>query len=223
MSTIASGAAGGTDNVVHLRVSQAVYEALAAELGDDAHVRLTYDAGTLEVMSPSPLHQLIKGAFAMLINGISDEWDVNLKDLGSTTFKTKSGNFEADLTYYRDAFSKLRDITRIDLSIDSPPDLVVEVDITGSSSNKFPMFADVRVPEVWRYDLDGFSAWGLVDAKYVPISVSGVIAGLPLREIGSRVRDAAYASDTGRFSREWRKWLQENRRYRRASASGSAI
>lgn len=211
MSTTAIGADGGVDNVVHLRVSQAVYEALAAELGDDGHVRLTYEGGTLEVMSPSPLHELIKGAFAMLINGISDEWDVNLKDLGSTTFKTEPGNFEADITYYRDAFSKLRDITRIDLSIDPPPDLIVEVDITSSSSNKFPMFADVRVPEIWRYDLDGFSAWGLADAKYVPITVSNVIAGLPLAEIGSRVRDAVYTSDTGRFSREWRKWLQENR------------
>jgi len=40
----------------------------------------------------------------------------------------------------------------IDLATDPPPDLVVEVDITHPSLDKFPIYASLRVPEVWRHD-----------------------------------------------------------------------
>jgi hypothetical protein len=79
------------------------------------------------------------------------------------------------------------------------------------SSSKFSLLADVGIPEVWHYDLNGFSAFALVAAKYVPLTVSAIIAGLPLQEIASRIDDAVYTSDTGHFSKAWRKWLQENR------------
>ena len=38
------------------------------------------------------------------------------------------------------------------MSVDPPPDLVIEIDITSPSLNKLPIYAAVGVPEVWRFD-----------------------------------------------------------------------
>ncbi len=40
---------------------------------------------------------------------------------------------------------------RLDISTDPPPDLVIEVDITSPSINRFPIYAEFRVNEIWRY------------------------------------------------------------------------
>ena len=37
------------------------------------------------------------------------------------------------------------------MTVDPPPDLVIEVDITRSSLDKLSIYAALRVPEVWRY------------------------------------------------------------------------
>jgi Uma2 family endonuclease len=40
---------------------------------------------------------------------------------------------------------------RIDITIDPPPDLVIEVDITNSSTRSFPVYQQLGIPEIWRY------------------------------------------------------------------------
>jgi hypothetical protein len=41
---------------------------------------------------------------------------------------------------------------RINLRVDPPPDLAIEVDVTHSSLNRLGIYAVLKVPEVWRYD-----------------------------------------------------------------------
>jgi Uma2 family endonuclease len=38
------------------------------------------------------------------------------------------------------------------LSVDPPPDLAVEIEITTSSIDKLDIYASLGVPEVWLYD-----------------------------------------------------------------------
>ena len=59
---------------------------------------------------------------------------------------------------------------RIDASVDPPPDLLIEIGLTSDSLNKFPVFAQLGVPEIWRFSgghlaiftLDG-TLWGWKD------------------------------------------------------------
>jgi Uma2 family endonuclease len=39
-----------------------------------------------------------------------------------------------------------------DFTVDPPPDLVIEVDVTSSSVPRLPIFAALGIPEVWRID-----------------------------------------------------------------------
>jgi len=38
----------------------------------------------------------------------------------------------------------------MDLAVDPPPDLVIEIDIPSPSFSKLPIYADMGVPDVWR-------------------------------------------------------------------------
>ena len=55
---------------------------------------------------------------------------------------------------------------KLDLNIDPPPDIVVEIDITNQSRGKFPLYAKLGIPEIWRYDGRSFEIYHLEDDKY---------------------------------------------------------
>ena len=74
----------------------------------------------------------------------------------------------------------------IDLSVDPPPDIVVEIDKSNQSLNKLPIYATFGVPEIWRYDgrrkrteiyeLRGNSYVEIPASRFFPILSSGVLA-----------------------------------------------
>jgi Uma2 family endonuclease len=139
---------------------------------------------------------------------------MNITDLGSTRFKPPSGQeFEPDGAWYVDMGTRVRSRKNIDLTIDAPPDMLLETDITTSSTDKLKTFAEMRVPEVWLYNLDGFSAKALENGEYVPIETSRVIAGLPIAEVKNRVEDQAPRDEADMyvFRREWQHWLREQK------------
>jgi Uma2 family endonuclease len=47
----------------------------------------------------------------------------------------------------------------LDLNIDPPPDLAIEVDNTNDSEAALPIYARLGVPEVWRYDAEDSTLW----------------------------------------------------------------
>ena len=69
----------------------------------------------------------------------------------------------------------MRDKGRLDLTVDPPPDLVVEIDITSPSLDKFSIFAQLGVPEVWRYDGTTLGIFHLEAGSYVERQSSGVL------------------------------------------------
>jgi Uma2 family endonuclease len=145
---------------------------------------------------------------------VSDEWDMDITDLGSMTFKPLVGpEFMPDGTWYINMESKVNDRSTIDRSTTPPPDILLETDITTNSTDKLKTFAEMRVPEVWIYNLHGFSAKALEHDQYVPIETSRAIAGLPIAEIAKRLEDEAGRpkSNMLTFRRAWRQWLRAHR------------
>jgi hypothetical protein len=51
----------------------------------------------------------------------------------------------------------MRGRRRVDLRVDPPPDLALEVDVTRRSLDRMSIYARLRVPEVWRLDIHGLS------------------------------------------------------------------
>jgi Uma2 family endonuclease len=135
-------------------ISWKTYESLLEDLADCSAPRLTYDRGDLEIMSPQAKHEAINETVKLLIAIVSEELDIDIQGFGSTTFKREEfeRGFEADSCFYIQDAGLVRGKDRLDLPADPPPEIVFEVDITGSSLHKDAIFAQLGVPEVWRYD-----------------------------------------------------------------------
>ena len=134
-------------------VSWETYARIVAERGEDSGPRLTYDCGMLEIMVPSFRHETLKEAIAKLFELLAESMDMDYVSAGSTTFRREdlSKGFEPDACFYTHQASSIRGKDTIDLNIDPPPDLVIEIDVTRSSLDKLGIYAAVGVREIWRY------------------------------------------------------------------------
>lgn len=133
-------------------VSWDEYKQLLADLGDGYAVRIFYDRGRMEIMAPTPMHEKSKNILHRLVMTMSDELDVDIESLGSTTFKDElyEKGAEPDDCFYVQNVALV--LGREDLTIQSvpPPDLVIESDFTSSSLNRFAIYAALGVTEIWR-------------------------------------------------------------------------
>jgi Uma2 family endonuclease len=84
-----------------------------------------------------------------LVLALTEEMGVEAKDLGSTTFRREDPErgSEADSCFYIENEGLIYGKDRPDLSVDPPPDLVIEIDITSPSISKLPIYAQMGVPE----------------------------------------------------------------------------
>ena len=155
-------------------VSWGTYEHLLADHLDKSVPRFTFDRGRLEIMSPSSEHEEYKQALSMLVEMLADALGVDIRNLGSTTFKRTEleRGFEADVCFYVQSAARMRGKFHIDPAVDPAPDQVIEVEITAPALNKLPIYAEFNVPEVWRYDEDRLVVLRLSGDKYFESSWS---------------------------------------------------
>ncbi|MBI3046972.1 MAG: Uma2 family endonuclease [Acidobacteria bacterium] len=168
--------AGGTLTIPG--VSWDEYEALLAELEDNSHFRLTYDEGSLEIVSPSTKHEWWNRFIADVARVLATELGTELEGYGHSTIKKKSlqKGAEPDSCFYVQNAARVIGKQVVDLAID-PPDIVVEVDVSHSSTRKLAFYAQLGVPEVWRYDGRRAVFYRLGRGQYVEIPSSLAFAG----------------------------------------------
>lgn len=117
------------------------------------HLRITYDRGRLEIMTLSFEHE--KGYFfGRLVDVLTEELKLPVEGGKSTTFRRRKykRGLEADGCWWIENAHLVRGKKRIDLRVDPPPDLALEVEVTRSAVNRLAIYAKLKVPEVWRYN-----------------------------------------------------------------------
>ncbi len=134
-------------------VSWDEYDELLRKLDEQPRYRLTYDNGRLEVMTVSSEHEGPANLLPHLILVLAEELDLNYLSRGSTTLRKKKRavGTDPDDCYYFKQFKKISGKKRLDLAVDPPPDLAIEVDGASRSIRKFPVYVSLGVPELWRY------------------------------------------------------------------------
>ena len=117
-------------------------------------LRHTYDEGTLEMMSPRKDHDWHHRLIGRMIEAMAFALGIPIQSVGSTTLRAGIGQrgLQPDEGYYVANEPKVRGKDSYDPEKDPPPDLVVEVDVTHTSLPRLPVFARIRVPEIWRFD-----------------------------------------------------------------------
>lgn len=201
------------NRVVLRNVSWATFEALLAET-DRRGTRFTYDRGVLEIMSPSREHERIKSLIGRMIETMTLELDIPISSAGSTTLKNplKERGVEPDECYYVANEERVRGRDDLDLEVDPPPDLAIEVDITSSSVDQLGIYAALGVPEVWLCDGAAIRVCQLQgDGTYAKQPRSPSFPFLPLDEI-ERFLEQRNATDETTWIRQFRAWARNLKR-----------
>ena len=157
------------------------YEQLLADLGDEYHVRVSYNCGYLEIMSPLPEHEEFADIILGIAREITRELGVKLETRGSMTIRRawQSKGAEPATCFYVQSAERIIGKRGLDFNIDPPPDIVVEIDVTNASQPKFPIYAALGIPEIWRYDDSQAYFHHLVGGAYVEASHSRAFPFLP--------------------------------------------
>ncbi|MCA9186786.1 MAG: Uma2 family endonuclease [Pirellulaceae bacterium] len=183
----------GEQRVVLENVSWLTYVSL---LDDSRRSRMTYDRGTLEIMSPSKSHENIGRLIGRMVEAFTEERLIEIVSVASTTVKLEmlEKGFEADEAYYIGHADAVRSKSELDFAVDPVPDLVIVVDVSRSSMGKLPIFAAFRVPEVWQYRGDALRLLALSDGSYVEQKQSSVLPGFP---VAAMIETLSHRSEVG--------------------------
>ena len=149
-------------------VSWKEYEQLLADLSESSSVRVFYDQGRMEIMSPLPAHEKLIKVLHRLTTAISDELEIDIESLGSSTLKQemKAKGAEPDDSFYIQNAAAVIGKDDLDLRSTPPPDIVIESDLTSSSLDRFAIYAGLGVPEIWRVFNRRIEIWVLAGNSY---------------------------------------------------------
>jgi Uma2 family endonuclease len=157
------------------------YVALRDVLDDHAGLKLTYLEGTLELTSPSLLHEDAKKIIARLLEAWATEIGIDLRGFGSTTFRreARQRGLEPDECY---KLGKLEE--------DGVPDIAIEVVVSSGLVDKMAVYAGLGVIEVWVWQPSTaeIAVNRLVDGTYQQRECSEVLPALDLGELAKFVR-----------------------------------
>ncbi len=189
-------------------VTWADYEAQLRIIGD-RHIRVNYDDGRMEIKSPLKRHGSPGYLLGWMVDIMVEELDIQVEPADPVTLKRpdlKKG-VEPDKLYHFGAnAAAVQEFREFDLTVDPPPDLVIEVDVTASSVPRLPIFAALGIPEVWRSDDDELQFLHLQpDGTYQPRDRSRAFPAL-------LVAEAARFLDQGRNANKT-AWIRTFRAY----------
>jgi Uma2 family endonuclease len=198
------------DRILLRGISWKTYQGLIRDLESEPGKRLTYDRGTLEIMVPLPPHEHFKKLISRLVEVTTEETETEIRSLGSTTWSREDlqRGLEPDECFYIQNEAIVRGKDTIDLSIDPPPDLAVEIDNTSSSMNRMEIYAALGVPEVWRFDGEALTIYHLENGEYRPREVSGVLPLLRRGDILQFLQGSQTMGETT-WIREFRRWIKQ--------------
>ena len=200
----------GEQRFVLPHVSWATYESLLADYSDTRTPRFTYSEGMLEIMSPSSEHEELKDVMAAIADIVAEEQEVEFKRLGSTTFRRQDleKGTEPDECFYIQNVERIRGKKELDLTVDPPPDLVIEVEITSPAVPKLPVYARLGVPEIWLHDGRAPKILRLVGGQYENSNRSGVLPCLT-ESVLSEFLEQSKTLSTLNWRRMVRTWARQ--------------
>jgi Uma2 family endonuclease len=182
-------------------------ETIIAELGEHRAARIAYDRGILEIISPLAEHEFDKEIISDLVKALLEELNIEFRCLGSTTFKNQfmAQGIEPDQCFYIKNEAVIRGKKRLDLTIDPPPDLALEIDIT--SRTHLNIYEGLKVPELWRFENGILQINILQDGVYVQSKSSLNFPNLSLIEVIPQYLEKSRTIGRNATLKAFRNWV----------------
>jgi Uma2 family endonuclease len=198
----------GQSTVLH-DINWQQFESILQDLGDKRRSRIAYLNGVLEIALPLPESERIKVLIRDFVQVLMDKMGIDFEGFGSTTFKRidKLAGLEPDDCFYIQNNVAMRGIRKLDMTIDPPPDLAIEVDVT--SKTKFNVYRILGVPELWLYD-QSLKIYILRDGEYVESELSPIFGAIPIRDVITQFLEMSLSEGRSKAMKAFRLWMQEN-------------
>lgn len=190
-------------------ISWQMYEELLEDLGEKRGSRIHYSQGILEIMVPLPEHEDNKVIIGNLVEILLEELEIEFRNLASTTFKsqTMKQGLEADQCFYIENEAAVRGQQRIDLNIDPPPDLALEIDLT--SRTRLNNYEALGVGELWRFNGTSLEINVLQNGVYIQSDESPHFPRLSLTKIIPEYLQRSKVEGRNKTMKAFRAWVRE--------------
>jgi len=198
----------GQSTVLH-DINWQQFESILQDLGDKRRSRITYLSGLLEIAMPLPEHEKLKVLIGDFVKALLETMEIDFEGFGSTTFKRvdKLAGLEPDDCFYIQNNVAMRGIRKLDMTIDPPPDLAIEVDVT--SKTKFDVYRALDVPELWLYD-QTLKIYILHNGEYIESELSPIFGDIPIRDVIPQFLEISLSQGRSTAMKAFRAWMQEN-------------
>jgi len=195
--------------IVLRNVNWQQFEDILAELGDHRSSRIAYSQGTLEIMTLLPEHEVTKGLVGDIVKILLEELEIDCESFGSTTFKRQDmeRGVEPDDSFYIANHARMIGRSKVDLSIDPPPNLAIEIDLT--SKTQLDAYQALKVPELWLFENRQLRIYLLQNDQYIQSSSSLTFPGLPIIETVTEVVEQARSVGRSPALRAFRQWIRQ--------------
>ncbi|MEG4579838.1 Uma2 family endonuclease [Microcoleus sp. MON1_C5] len=186
------------------------FESILAELGERRASRLSYSNGRLEIMVPLPEHEKAKEIIGDMVKILLETRQIAFEPLGSTTLKNErmSQAVEPDTCFYIQNQAAVIGKNRLDMSVDPPPDLAIEIDLT--SRTQLDNYQILGVPELWRYARRGLQINLLQAEHYIESDVSPTFPNIPIVELVNKYTQQSQVAGRTHAIQAFKNWVGEN-------------
>ncbi|MGH1395546.1 MAG: Uma2 family endonuclease [Trichormus sp.] len=154
-------------------------------------------------------HEYEKEIISDLVKALLEELYIEFRCLGSTTFKNQfmAQVIEPDQCFYIKNESKIRGKKRLDLTIDPPPDLALEIDITSRTHPN--IYQSLQVPELWRFEKGQIQINVLQDGVYIESHTSLNFPHLPLIDVIPQYLEQSKIIGRNTTLKNFRIWVRQ--------------
>ncbi|BAY75773.1 hypothetical protein NIES25_22200 [Nostoc linckia NIES-25] len=191
-------------------ISWQTFKAMLADMGCERNKRLAYDNGIVEIMTPLMPHENSNRLIEGFVLVLCEEFGFEVKSAGSLTMTRDDLEqaAEPDSSYYIQNEVLVRNKENIDLNIDPPPDLVLEVEYSRSKINKLIVYAAMGVPEFWRYNGTVLRIYTLNNGQYFQSESSPTFAPVLVAEIPRFIQESKKIGQIA-TTRAFRSWVRQ--------------
>jgi Uma2 family endonuclease len=184
------------------------YEELLASRQEKAALKIRYNAKTQEIylMSPLPGHgkriDTLSDLVKVLLRYQGRDWE----SFNPITLKRfKQGGLEPDACFYIRNRQAILGKERINLEVEPPPDLAIEVDLTASTNAED--YLAIAIPELWIYRRRTLLIYLFEDGEYRESADSPTFEGIEVRQILPFYVERAWEAGSSVALREFEQFL----------------
>ncbi|MCY7377415.1 MAG: Uma2 family endonuclease [Pyrinomonadaceae bacterium] len=179
------------------------------------NLELTYNRGVLKVnMGQGFRHENLSRFLNSLITTVSLILRVRIISAGSMTLTSSRIRKDADPDesyYIQNAHRASFKQELFDDETDTPPDLVIEIDETHKSDDKFEIYAAFGIKEFWLYDAEVLRIFELSETGEYLLSENSLALPILTATVLTEFLSRSQREDQFKVLTDFQKWLQENK------------